>query len=96
MTVADTILSRYQAGRVENLICLESKDPVFEDGNYRLQFNGRVTVPSVKNFQIVTSDNTDNVVIQFGKVGDDHFHLDFRYPVNAFQAFAISLCHFNF
>jgi hypothetical protein len=27
---------------------LKSKEPVFENGNYRLNFNGRVTMASVK------------------------------------------------
>ena len=70
-------------------------EPKFENGNYRLNFHGRVSVPSVKNFQLSSRDEPDHVVCQFGKVGDDRFHLDFKAPLNAFQAFAIALTQFN-
>lgn len=30
------------------------------------------------------------------QVGEDRFHLDYRAPINAFQAFCISLAQFNF
>ena len=74
---------------------LESKEPTFENGNYRLNFNGRVSLPSVKNFQLVAPGATNDVVCQFGKVGEDTFHLDFKRPVTAFQAFALALSQFN-
>ncbi len=74
---------------------LESKEPIYENGNYRLNFNGRVSLPSVKNFQLVTPDHKNDVICQFGKVGDDTFHLDFKRPVTAFQAFALALSQFN-
>jgi len=77
------------------VLTFESKDPVFDNGNYRLNFNGRVTVPSVKNFQLVPIDDADNIVMQFGKIADERFHLDFKLPLNAFQAFALALCQFN-
>lgn len=73
----------------------ESKDPVYENGNYRLNFHGRVNQPSVKNFQLVRCDDIDTIYCQFGKVDDDIFHLDFKAPLNAFQAFALALCQFN-
>lgn len=76
-------------------LSFESKDPVYENGNYRLNFNGRVSVPSVKNFQLVPKDNPENIVCQFGKIGEDRFHLDFKSPLNAFQAFALALSQFN-
>ena len=65
----------------------------YENG---LNFNGRVTVPSVKNFQLVEQDDRDTVLMQFGKVGEDRFHMDFRAPLTAVQAFAIVLSQFNF
>ncbi|RRT39140.1 hypothetical protein B296_00047882 [Ensete ventricosum] len=69
-----------------------------------LNFHGRVTVASVKNFQLVaTADasqpsglgDEDTVLLQFGKVGDDMFTMDFRQPLSAFQAFAICLTCFG-
>jgi len=75
---------------------LERKEPVFENGNYRLNFHGRVTVPSVKNFQLVDPRDVSDVICQFGKVDDDRFHLDFKGPLNPFQAFCVTLAQFNY
>ncbi|KVI03979.1 F-box domain, cyclin-like protein [Cynara cardunculus var. scolymus] len=67
-----------------------------------LNFNGRVTVASVKNFQLVASvenggggQEHENVILQFGKVGKDAFTMDYQYPISAFQAFAICLSSFD-
>ena len=76
--------------------CIDTVHKHTHAGNYRLNFKGRVTVPSVKNFQLVAPDDIDYIVSQFGKVGEDRFNLDFRAPLNAFQAFAIALSQFNF
>lgn len=69
-----------------------------------LNFKGRVTVASVKNFQLVASvDPSHNVsdaeqnkvILQFGKIGQDIFTMDYRYPLSAYQAFAICLSSFD-
>ena len=71
-----------------------------------LNFRGRVTVASVKNFQLIAAnqpqpqtsgqtDGPDKIILQFGKVGKDMFTMDFRYPLSAFQAFAICLSSFD-
>ncbi|KAE9458031.1 hypothetical protein C3L33_10059, partial [Rhododendron williamsianum] len=69
-----------------------------------LNFHGRVTVASVKNFQLVATldqsqpggkGDEETVLLQFGKVGDDTFTMDFRQPLSAFQAFAICLTSFG-
>ncbi|KAL5227121.1 hypothetical protein ABZP36_015386 [Zizania latifolia] len=69
-----------------------------------LNFHGRVTVASVKNFQLVASADPNNpasskddetVLLQFGKIDDDIFTMDYRRPLSAFQAFAISLSSFG-
>lgn len=73
----------------------ESKDPSYENGHYRLNFKGRVSVASVKNFQLINTEEPNDVVCQFGKIGEDRFHLDFKAPFNAVQAFAVALCEFN-
>jgi len=78
-----------------NMFVFESKDPVFENGNYRLNFHGRVSIPSVKNFQLVSVDDPNHIICQFGKVAEERFNLDFKAPLNAFQAFALALCQFN-
>ncbi|CAD5314705.1 unnamed protein product [Arabidopsis thaliana] len=87
-----------------------------------LNFKGRVTVASVKNFQLMSAPTVqpgsgsdggalatrpsvspqqpeqsdhDKIILQFGKVGKDMFTMDYRYPLSAFQAFAISLSTFD-
>jgi hypothetical protein len=69
-----------------------------------LNFRGRVTVASVKNFQLVAAtepaqpvvqSDHDKVLLQFGKIGKDMFTMDYRYPLSAFQAFAICLSSFD-
>ncbi|XP_058091102.1 tubby-like F-box protein 8 [Magnolia sinica] len=75
-----------------------------------LNFRGRVTVASVKNFQLIAATQPaagaptpsqpappehDKVILQFGKVGKDMFTMDYRYPLSAFQAFAICLSSFD-
>jgi len=59
-----------------DLHLLRSKEPIYEGGQYRLNFGGRVSVASVKNMQIV--DGLHDLVFQFGKVGHDKFHLDYK------------------
>ncbi|GLT48626.1 hypothetical protein SLA2020_222400 [Shorea laevis] len=69
-----------------------------------LNFHGRVTIASVKNFQLVaTVDQSqpgkkgdgETVLLQFGKVADDTFTMDYRQPLSAFLAFAICLTSFG-
>jgi hypothetical protein len=62
---------------------------------YRLNFHGRVTIPSVKNYQLTPVSDIHDIVCQFGKVGDDRFHLDYKRPLNAFQAFSVALTQFS-
>jgi len=78
-------------------------------GAYTLNFNGRVTEASVKNFQMqveVKEDSEgeggdrgavpkDNVVLQFGKIHEDIFTMDFQWPFSALQAFAVCLSSFD-
>jgi tubby-related protein 1 len=90
-----SMIDMLRDGETTRMFLLASKDPVFENGNYRLNFHGRVSVPSVKNFQLSSPDDPGHVICQFGKVGEDRFHLDFKAPLNAFQAFSLALCHFN-
>ena len=62
-----------------------------------LNFKGRVTVASVKNFQLVAAvePEQERVILQFGKIGKDIFTMDYAYPISAFQAFAICLSSFD-
>lgn len=102
-TRVENIQSSLSPGNKDVLV-LRNKAPRWHEQLqcWCLNFNGRVTVASVKNFQLVASpeDGTDrqeheNVILQFGKVGKDVFTMDYRYPVSAFQAFAICLSSFD-
>ncbi|KPP71141.1 hypothetical protein Z043_109972 [Scleropages formosus] len=93
----DGLLMRYQNRQMDNLIELHNKTPVWNDetASYVLNFSGRVTQASVKNFQIVHSKDNSYIVMQFGRVADDAFTLDYNYPMCAVQAFAIALSSFD-
>ena len=74
---------------------------------YVLNFNGRVTRPSVKNFQFgfaaarndadVSGDDASHprVFAQFGRVDDNLFTLDFAHPLGPLTAFAACLSAFE-
>ncbi|XP_029948164.1 tubby-related protein 1-like [Salarias fasciatus] len=93
----DGLLIRHQNRRMENLIELRNKTPVWNEdtASHVLNFNGRVTQASIKNFQIVHSQDLDYIVMQFGRIADDIFTLDYNYPMCAVQAFAIALSSFD-
>lgn len=43
-----------------------------------LNFYGRVTMASVKNFQLVSTEDFDRIILQFGRVARDEFTMDFQ------------------
>lgn len=81
----------------DELVTMINKPPKWNDQMqaYCLNFNGRVTKASVKNFQLASGDALDHVILQFGKVGKDAFTMDYAWPINALQAFAICLTSFD-
>ncbi|XP_060715346.1 tubby protein homolog isoform X1 [Tachysurus vachellii] len=93
----ESLLIRNENGNKENLVCLVNKSPTWNEQtqSYVLNFHGRVTQASVKNFQIVHPDNEDYIVMQFGRVAEDVFSMDYSFPLCALQAFAITLSSFD-
>ncbi|KAJ8775451.1 hypothetical protein J1605_016301 [Eschrichtius robustus] len=93
----ESLLSRLQRGASQGLVLLQNKAPSWSDesGAYVLNFHGRVTRTSVKNFQIMHPDDPDYLVLQFGRVAPDTFTMDFRFPLCPLQAFAICLSSFD-
>ncbi|PKA50176.1 Tubby-like F-box protein 7 [Apostasia shenzhenica] len=83
-------------GREDPLI-LKNKAPRWHEQLecWCLNFHGRVTAASVKNFQLVALGDEETVLLQFGKVADECFTMDYRYPLSACQAFAICLTSFG-
>jgi len=93
----DSIVSRLKNNATANLIKMENKSPQWneESGSYVLNFQGRVTKPSIKNFQIVHETNINYIVLQFGRIDDHDFTLDFRHPLCPLQAFGVALSCFD-
>ncbi|XP_043964091.1 tubby-related protein 3 isoform X1 [Gambusia affinis] len=93
----ESLVNRWQTNVMENLIELHNKAPVWNEDtqSYVLNFHGRVTQASVKNFQIVHDNDPDYIIMQFGRVAEDIFTLDYNYPMCALQAFAIGLSSFD-
>lgn len=94
---SETLLERWKSKNMDDLIELHNKTPVWNDEtqSYVLNFHGRVTQASVKNFQIVHDSDSDYVVMQFGRISEDVFTMDYRYPLCSLQAFAIALSSFD-
>lgn len=92
-----SILERYKRNETSNLLELHNKTPVWneETQSYVLNFHGRVTQASVKNFQVIHDNDPDYIVMQFGRVAEEVFTMDFKYPLCALQAFAIALSSFD-
>ncbi|XP_031698387.1 tubby protein homolog [Anarrhichthys ocellatus] len=93
----DTLLVRHANSNTDKLVTLVNKSPSWNDQtqSYVLNFHGRVTQASVKNFQIIHPDNEDYIVMQFGRVAEDVFSMDYSFPMCALQAFAITLSSFD-
>jgi len=92
-----SILERYKRNETSNLLELHNKTPVWneETQSYVLNFHGRVTQASVKNFQVIHDNDPDYIVMQFGRIAEEVFTMDFKYPLCALQAFAIALSSFD-
>ncbi|KAL3318806.1 Tubby- protein 1 [Cichlidogyrus casuarinus] len=91
------IIESWKKGDDKNLLKFRNKVPVWNEdtSSYVLNFHGRVTQASVKNFQIVHKDKPDYIVMQFGRVASDKFTMDYAYPLTTVQAFAIALSSFD-
>lgn len=60
---------------MDNVVELHNKTPVWNDEtqSYVLNFHGRVTKASVKNFQLIHDSDPEYIVMQFGRTADDIF-----------------------
>jgi len=92
-----SVLKGKSSGRGKFLHEFVNKYPRWNSqvGAYVLNFNGRVTMASVKNFQMVDPEEQETVMLQFGRVGEDEFTMDFSHPFSPFQAFSICLTSFD-
>lgn len=72
---------------------LINKKPLFntETNSFSLNFSGRVTMPSVKNFQIIHQLDPTYITLTFGKEDSNSYILDFTYPWTILNAFCVGL-----
>ena len=59
--------------------------------SWTLDFHGRVTRSSVKNFQLVRPKEQSNVVLQHGRIGSNSFTMDVAYPMSMISAFTVCI-----
>ena len=69
------------------LVELTTVRPRMVRGRYRLDFGGRVRVPSAKNF--ILGEGLGSVL--FGGVGVDRYVVEVGYPFSLFEAFGVCL-----
>ncbi|PAA46021.1 hypothetical protein BOX15_Mlig013252g1 [Macrostomum lignano] len=71
---------------------MTNKEPNWNEANhvYQLDFHGRVSLQSAKNFQLELDGQQ---VLQFGKTSDSRFSLDFQAPFSPVQAFSLALAN---
>lgn len=94
---SDDLGARYKAGRKEGITKLINKPPKWsaENDAFVLDFYDRVKKPSVKNFQLINELDEDYIFLQFGKVEEHLFNMDFQWPMTPARAFAICLSSFD-
>jgi len=94
---ASTLLGKLKIKDQTDLLTLHNKSPQWneETQSYVLNFGGRVTLASVKNFQIIHDHDLDYIIMQFGRVSDTTFTMDFQYPMCPLLAFGIALTSFD-
>ena len=76
------------------LLALQNRPPWWniELGSFVLNFRGRVSVASVKNFQLCDRNDHEHIMLQFGRIQGRHsFTMDYQYPLTAVQAFSIAI-----
>ena len=75
-----------------NQFVLHNKPPIWNETSqvYQLDFGGRVTQESAKNFQI---EFAGKQVMQFGRIDSNAYTLDFEWPFTTVQAFSIALAN---
>lgn len=79
---------------------MENKSPEYNSiyKCYVLNFIKRKVIPHEKNIQIIYSDlkeNRDDILLQFAKVDNNEYILDYKYPFNNVTALALALTNLS-
>ena len=74
----------------QDIMYFKSRD---DHGN--LDFQGRVSQQSKKNFQLTDEFDSSKIYLQFGRAGKETFNMDVAHPFSLFQAFTICLTTFD-
>ena len=59
LNTEEYLIYKFKSGNTEKMLCFENKIGNWDENlkSYMLNFNGRVTLPSVKNFQLMDPSN---------------------------------------
>ncbi|XP_045766051.1 tubby-related protein 4 isoform X2 [Maniola jurtina] len=92
MSVATASTAAEARSSTRRQLVMHNKAPMWNENSqvYQLDFGGRVTQESAKNFQI---EYHGKQVMQFGRIDGNAYTLDFQYPFSALQAFAVALAN---
>ena len=79
---------------------MENKSPEYNSiyKCYVLNFIKRKVIPHEKNIQIIYSDLTEDrndILLQFAKVDNNEYILDYKYPFNKVTALALALTNLS-
>ena len=93
---SSSLMTSLQSINVKDMIPLINKPPKFNPAknSFSLDFGGRVTKASVKNFLLVDplkDPEHGNVIMLAGRVAQDRFNMDVQHPMSLLQAFGIIL-----
>ncbi|XP_058476227.1 tubby-related protein 3-like isoform X2 [Solea solea] len=93
----ETLPSCRTSSITDEQVTLINKSPTWdaEKEIYLLNFHGCIIQPSVKNFQLIHPEDEDYIVMQFGRVTNDVFLMEYTNPMSAVQAFSIALSSFD-
>jgi len=82
----------HEKGLSPDIFTFTSKEPVWSDKGqaYILDFKGKVTTASVKNFILVDQEKKNECII-FGKIKRDLYTLNILWPFSLYQGFGLAI-----
>ncbi|CAF0867596.1 unnamed protein product [Rotaria sordida] len=88
----DQLINRTDNQNDTTFYVMQNRPPLWNEQSqvYQLDFGGRVTLESAKNFQI---EFKGKQVIQFGRIENNCYTLDFEWPFSPLQAFSVALAN---